>query len=55
MRTKDIQTELTFPLFIYWAALEPSPLLLRSFAGLLYQPWMTYDDSRETGGMHNWR
>jgi hypothetical protein len=23
---------------------EPSPLLLRPFAGLLYQPWMTDDD-----------
>jgi hypothetical protein len=25
---------------IYWAGVEPSPLLLLAFVGLLYQPWM---------------
>jgi hypothetical protein len=30
-------------LFIYWTGLEPSPLLLRLFIGLLYQPWMIDD------------
>jgi hypothetical protein len=31
-------------LFIYGAAVEPSPLLLWPFTGLLYQPWMTNGD-----------
>jgi hypothetical protein len=28
-------------LFIYGIGVEPSPLLLQPFIGLLYQPWMT--------------
>jgi hypothetical protein len=30
--------------FIYWAGVEPSPLLLRSLIGLLYEPWIIGDD-----------
>jgi hypothetical protein len=43
-------------LFIYWAGVEPSPLLLRSLIGLLYQPWMMDGDDYEAiGGMHDWQ
>jgi hypothetical protein len=31
--------------FIYRTGVEPSPLLLRSFIGLLYQPRMIDDDN----------
>jgi hypothetical protein len=31
-------------LFIYGAGVEPSPPLLRSVIGLLYQPWMIDGD-----------
>jgi hypothetical protein len=38
-------------LSIYCPGMEPSPVLLRSFIGLLYQPWMT-DDCGAFGGMN---
>jgi hypothetical protein len=40
---------------MYWARVEPSPLLLWPFIGLLYQPWMI--DGDECGaitGRGNW-
>jgi hypothetical protein len=39
--------------FIYWTAVEPSPLLARQFIGLLYQPLMTDDDCGAIGGMND--
>jgi hypothetical protein len=33
--------------FIYGAGVEPSPILLRAFIGLLYQPWMIVGDDGE--------
>jgi hypothetical protein len=36
-----------FFLFIYGAGLEPIPLLLMPFIGLLYQPWMIVEQSVE--------
>jgi hypothetical protein len=43
-------------LFIYGAGAEPSPTLLWSFSGLLYQTWMVADDyySWAIGGMNDW-
>jgi hypothetical protein len=38
-------------LFIFGAGVEQSPLLLRWFIGLLYQPWMMDDDC----GMNEWQ
>jgi hypothetical protein len=41
---------------MYGAAVETSPLLLRSFIGILYQPWMMYvDDCGAVGGMVKWQ
>jgi hypothetical protein len=43
-------------LFIYGARVEPSPILLQSFIGLLYQPWMIDgDDCGAIGGMIKWQ
>jgi hypothetical protein len=40
-------------LFFFFAGVEPSPLLLRPFTGLLYQPWMTDgDDCGAISGMN---
>jgi hypothetical protein len=40
-------------LFIYGAGVEPSPLLLRPFSVLLYQPWMIDgDDCGAVGEMN---
>jgi hypothetical protein len=48
--TKDI---LLFFLVIFGAIVEPDPLLLRPFIGLLYQPWMIDgDDCGAIGGMN---
>jgi hypothetical protein len=42
-----------FYLFIYEAEVEPSPQLLQSFIGLLYQPWMIDgDDCGAIGGIN---
>jgi hypothetical protein len=39
----------------YTAGVEPGPLLLRLFIGLLCQPWMTDgDDCGTIGGMSEW-
>jgi hypothetical protein len=36
--------------------METSPLLLRPFIGLLYQPWMTDDDDfGAIGAMNDWQ
>jgi hypothetical protein len=35
---------------IYWAGIEPSPLLLTSLTGLLYLPWMLDGDDYGTVG-----
>jgi hypothetical protein len=45
------------PVFvIYGSEVEPSPLLLRSFIDLLYQPWMTDDDEcGASSGMNEWQ
>jgi hypothetical protein len=41
---------------IFGAAVEPSPLLLRQFFGLLYKSWRTVgDDCRATSGMNEWQ
>jgi hypothetical protein len=40
----------SFVLFIYWAGVEPSPLLLRPHIGLLHQPWLLADDGSEAVG-----
>jgi hypothetical protein len=41
--------------FICGAGVEPSPLLLRPFIGLLYQPWMIHDDDcGAIGEMNEW-
>jgi hypothetical protein len=43
-------------LFMYGAGLEPSQLLLRSFIGLLYQPWMIDgDDCGAFSIMNEWQ
>jgi hypothetical protein len=42
--------------FFYVTGLEPSPLLLRPFIGLLYQPWMIdNDDCGTTSGVYEWQ
>jgi hypothetical protein len=47
---------LIFFLFIYEAAVEPSPLLLRPFIGLLYQLWMIDgDDCGAISGTNEWQ
>jgi hypothetical protein len=41
---------------MYGAGVEPSPLLLRPFIGLLYQPWMVDgDDCGAVSGMNEWQ
>jgi hypothetical protein len=41
-------------LFIYWTGVEPSPLLLRSLVGLLYQSWITDgEDCEGIGGTND--
>jgi hypothetical protein len=43
-------------LFIYGSRVEPNPLLLRPFIGLLYQPWMIDgDDCGAVGGLDEWQ
>jgi hypothetical protein len=43
-------------LFICEAGVEPSPLLLRPFIGLLYQQWVIDgDDCGAVGGMDEWQ
>jgi hypothetical protein len=43
-------------LFICVAGVEPSPLLLWSFIGLLYQPWMVdCDDCGAISGRNEWQ
>jgi hypothetical protein len=45
-----------YDLFIYFAGVEQSLLLLRPLVDLLYQPWMIDDDnSGRTGGMNDWQ
>jgi hypothetical protein len=40
----------------YWAEVEPSPLLLRQFIGLFYQPWkIDGDDFGAIDGMNEWQ
>jgi hypothetical protein len=47
---------LLFLVFVYGAGVEPNPLLLRPFIGLLSQPWMIDgDDCGEISGMDEWR
>jgi hypothetical protein len=48
----SVKFELCFQ-FICRAGLEPSPLLLRPFTGLLHQPWtIDHDDCGAVGGMN---
>jgi hypothetical protein len=43
-------------LYIHGAGVDPSPLLLRPFIGLLYQPWMIdRDDCGAISGMNEWQ
>jgi hypothetical protein len=45
-----------FCIYLCGAVMDPSPLLLRSFIGLLYQPWMIDgDDCGAVGGMNEWQ
>jgi hypothetical protein len=45
-----------FFLFIYGAGMEPSPLFLRLFIGLLYQPWMIDGGGRgAVSGINEWQ
>jgi hypothetical protein len=47
---------LYFLLFMYGSRVEPSPLLLRPFIGLLYQSWVIDgDDSEAISGMSEWQ
>jgi hypothetical protein len=40
-------------IFLFWAGVEPSPLLLKPFIGLLYQHWMVDGDNcAAVGGMN---
>jgi hypothetical protein len=42
-------------LFIYGTGVEPAPILLRSFIGVLYQPWMADgDDCGAISGMNEY-
>jgi hypothetical protein len=42
--------------FVYGAGVQPSPLLLRSFIGLLYLHWMIDgDDCGAVNGMKEWK
>jgi hypothetical protein len=34
----------------FGAGVEPSPLVLRQFVGLLYQPWIIVDDDDDDSG-----
>jgi hypothetical protein len=47
----------TLPLFlsIYWAGMEPSPLLLRPLISLLYQPRMIHDDCGAINVTDDWQ
>jgi hypothetical protein len=38
---------------MYWAGVEPNPLLLRPLIGLVYQLWMI-DDRRAVGETNDW-
>jgi hypothetical protein len=41
--------------FFCLARVEPSPLVLRPFVGLLYHPWMTDNDNcGAVAGMNEW-
>jgi hypothetical protein len=44
-------------LIIFWAEVEPSPLLLQPFVALLYQPWMIDggDDCGTISYMNEWQ
>jgi hypothetical protein len=43
-------------LFIYGAGVEPSPLLLGTSVGLVYQPWtIDGDDCGAISGMNEWQ
>jgi hypothetical protein len=45
-----------FFIFMYGAGVEPSPLLLQPFIGLLYQPWLIDgDDCRAISGINEWQ
>jgi hypothetical protein len=51
-RTAKNHPAITFPLS-FGAGVEPSPLLLLPFTGLLYQPWMIdSDDCGAISGMN---
>jgi hypothetical protein len=51
-----IRYAVNIPLFMYEAGVEPSPLLLRPFIGLLFQPWMIHGDNcRAVTGMNEWQ
>jgi hypothetical protein len=45
----------TLSLIIYGAKVESSPLLLRLFIDLLYQPWMIDADCLAISGMNGWQ
>jgi hypothetical protein len=43
-------------IFSVGATVEPSPILLRPFIGLLYQPWVICDDDcGAVDGMNDWQ
>jgi hypothetical protein len=54
--TAKVVCVLNVVLYIYGAGVEPSPLLLRPFIGLLHQPWMIDgDDCGVISGMNEWQ
>jgi hypothetical protein len=44
-------------MFIFvWAGVEPGPLILQPFIGLLYQPWMIHAEKcGAISGMNEWQ
>jgi hypothetical protein len=52
----NVCVSILYYLSIYVAGVEPSPLILRPFIGLFYQPWvMDGDDCAAISGMNEWQ
>jgi hypothetical protein len=56
LTSRNIRKESFSLFFIYGAGVEPSPLLLRPFVGILHQPWMIDgDDCGVISGVNQWQ
>jgi hypothetical protein len=54
--TRSYLRQLTIFYLYNWAVVEPGPLLLQPFIGLLHQPWVIDgDDCGAIGGMNGWQ